>query len=128
MRTLYNFTISMNVRDLISKLTANKAQHKEDYDLACKQYRSEMIEMLKERIKEIVQDELVPQKYAEFNVPCPISYAHVYDQILKMLEMTDAESVQITSDQFSAWVEDKWDWSDAFNENTISYAMKMKVR
>lgn len=119
--------ISVPVEKLLSTLKANRESHIGDYSDAVVEYREQVKEGLSSRLAELdsLQD---PKTFLAHNLKCPVTYQHVYDRVIKMLEMTDKESVQINGKQFAEWVEDQWDWSHDFNENTVAYSLAAKAK
>jgi hypothetical protein len=115
-----NWEISVPAEELLRTLKSNRETHITDFNEAVAAYREQVKGALRARLAEL--DSLTePRQFLSNKLKCPESYGHVYDRVIKMLEMTDTRSVNINGKQFAEWVEDKWDWSESFAANTLSY-------
>jgi len=124
MYTVRDLDIEVPRAELLTALISNRARHVETYALAVVKYKEVCIQQLNERLTVIKNDdcEMDIRKMLQFEDPAPVSYEGAYKMLIDMLEMSTQENIEITGQQFAAWVQDKWDWTDAFNSFTVSYA------
>ena len=127
MRFVNNFTITVKKEDLLKALVSNRAQHAETYILGVKQYKLECLEILQQRIDTINADGVKLQAFLCFSVVAPKSYITEYDTVIGMLEMATEDEFTIDGSTYRAWVKDEWEWKDAFETNTVGYAIKARV-
>lgn len=103
---------------LIEVLTANRAKHEADYNDAVKAFRVKVREICANKIEHI--DAGKPIR-VDINAPVPEKHLDEYDQVIEMLTMTSDAVIPLNHYQFRSFVQDKWDWSQSFTSNTLSY-------
>ena len=112
-------SVKISVSKLLETLIANRAQHVIDFKDALEAYRTDSIEALEKALSE-AKDGKEIQHY--ISVTKPTSYEESYNTIIKMLEMSDDDVVELTMQEFTQYVEDKWQWKQTFLETANSYA------
>lgn len=131
MRTTNDFKIKVSKNKLLKSLNTNLKKHTEDYQEAvekfCKLLRvnySMKLDRIAEAMETSPPDLIKLGDLGELvliNHPVPVSYEETYEQVIQMLYYTDQDEIEITADQYRAWVEDQWDWHSAFVGSTLSY-------
>ena len=116
-------TMRFSVSTLIEKLKKNRENHLETYNKALAVYKEDFVAELTKMLKDAKAD----KKYTEHvNLNKPINKADVYDRIIKMLEFTSQETVELNENEFSNYVLDIWQWSDTVSMTNTSYANKFR--
>lgn len=132
MNNLHGFKIQAKREELLEKLRANRARHEQIYLEAAREFQRVAIADLRARVafldKELDtpgQDpRMLPDRFLVFKTAAPVSYLEVYNQVIGMLELCYTSSVEITSEQYRNWVEDKWEWTEHFRATNMPYSSK----
>lgn len=129
-RSVDQFEITVDKDHLLTLLEGNRTKHQENYEKAMVIYHEECLEALRERLRAIESEDLEtfgqspdavdPDEYLVFHIKTPTTYTHVYDQLIAMLEMTEAEVLTINGEQYKNWVRDEWDWTRHYAMSTLS--------
>lgn len=124
MRTLGELTVNIDKEKLLETLHANRRKHEADYNIALANFRTAAINALTDRKRQLEEDAwmtIKPRNFLAFNLPVPQSYAHVYSEVINMLEMCENKTIEVSSFQFQCWVKDKWEWSDSLKMSNSGY-------
>ena len=124
MNTLSDLSLTVKICELIVILRDNRSLHEKEYKAAVREYRKRAIEALEDKLSCLKAENwevIRPDRYLHFSLPAPRSYAHIYTEVLDMLEMATKEEVEISAHQFRCWVKDDWDWSSDFKMSTAGY-------
>jgi hypothetical protein len=120
-RSLNSFEITVDKGTLMLTVKKNREEHIASYKEAMEVYEEECREDLQNRLDVLEAGEHDdPDRYLSFSVDTPISYAHVYDQLIAMLDLTDADTLTINGSQYRNWMQDDWDWSSTYSARTLS--------
>lgn len=111
-------TIKVSKAELLSHLRTNREVHVEEYNIALVEYRNVLIEAFKDALKRAKNHEDIRHAV---NVERPVSYVESYDTIIKQLEWTLEDSIELDQTEFRQYIQDEWIWKDAFAQSTSSY-------
>lgn len=116
-------SVKIKTKELLEILRGNLAQHILEFNEAYDSYVEVATKELEEAAKlarasgEISRN---PIKVVE-----PRSHETSYNTIIRMLELSDDKVVELSQQEFSQYVEDKWTWSeDFFITNTLYKTLK----
>ena len=112
------FEITIKVVQLLEKLKENKAHHNENFEKAVKKYRERVIKSLEAALNAA---RLGKEYRTHFALVRPENMLDEYNTIISMLEMSVDEVITLNKREYENFVLDKWDWSDRFTSNTLSY-------
>jgi hypothetical protein len=104
--------------DLIERIKANRAQHREQFLKAQEKYREAVIAELDRRLQEARDGKPIKRG---FSLPEPQDYTSSYDEALEMLAWEVGDEVELDRRTFSELVLNDWGWKDHFAANTTSY-------
>ena len=104
--------------ELLDAIRKNREQHKESYEAAATGYRDAAIVALGKALKEAKAGGPIVRA---LGIVEPTEHIKDYDRIIRMLEMSTADSISITEHQFSQYVLDEWNWKAAFVGTTSLY-------
>jgi len=122
MRFATNLTLKVPTSKLLATLKENKERHEKNYQEALTKFKKEALTLLAERMNAVSNGAVKDwSRVFQFNLPIPVSYVDAYDEVIKMLEFSGQGEIDITGDQYRAWVEDSWAWTHSFNESTMCY-------
>ena len=124
MHTMRNFKIKVSTVDLIKKLEENKKTHASEYATATEGYVLELKERLEKLTSQVEKDPLSANLRIIGELGKPSNYTNVYDQVISMLKMSVDEETELDSEQFRAWVQNTWEWSDSWRSLNSGYVTK----
>jgi hypothetical protein len=113
--------IKVNRLHLLETLKKNRELHSEEYKLAEKGYWLQIEDALKAALKEI-------RKTGKTNVnkfygmSAPQDHTKDYDVVIKMLEFSVDEIIELDHNRFQQYVMDNWSWSTTTKSINTFYA------
>jgi hypothetical protein len=110
--------------ELIAILETNKANHRKIFEEALEGYKKEMIKQLLRMLKDVRTGKRVQHI---ISLPTPRDMTEAYDTALKMLQMNQEETVELTTQDFACLVEDKWEWRRDFLHSNSLYSRTANV-
>lgn len=114
-------SVKISASKLLNILVENRDKHVKDFNEATEGYRIDAIAAL-EKVLQEAKDGKEIQHY--ISVVKPTSYKESYDTVIRMLELSSENEVELTMQEFSQYVEDKWQWKQAFAETASFYNSK----
>jgi len=109
--------------ELLEKVRANRADHKNTFEKALKVYREDVIAELERSILDAREGRRIRRS---IELVEPINQTKEYDKIIAMLQMSVDDEVVLTSEDFAQYVMDDWRWKDAFIGSTAGYINKSR--
>lgn len=103
--------VKMEKEKLLSILKTNREQHETDFKKAIVIWQGKMAESLRETAKLVEEGKKVDLHHAIHSYPMPMNMTATYDRLIKMLEHTTEETIELDENQYSQFVEDEWHWS-----------------
>ena len=143
--------INIEKTKLLEVIRANRDRHLADYTTAMREYVLEITEDVHGLGKELLQfkntvdtldtsvavsaDDLKTFTTALTKVSSawyqkagchtqPVSFAKEYDSIIRKLELSHDEIIQLSDAEFEKYVMDNWQWKQEFTNQTIGYLAK----
>lgn len=111
-------SVKIKTKELLSVLKENKEQHLLDFAESMDGY----VETAKAELAEMFQRvSSTGEVIRSIKAVEPRSYAESYETAIRMLEMSDDKVVELTQQEFSQYVEDKWAWKESFNTTNTMY-------
>ena len=111
-------TVRIDKRELLVVVGDNRNAHREVFVAAVEAYRSQALIQLQQRIDEIMSGK---QFVLGFALPVPEDHTADYDEVLRMLDMSVDEVVELDQQEFQQFVMDDWSWTRAWQSSTASY-------
>jgi len=111
-------TVKINKLDFITRVAANRDNHRSVFETAVGGYRARMIDLLERRLRDVRHGRAVDQY---FRLPEPEDHTEDYDRVLMMARMSVDDVVELTSEDFAMFVMDQWDWKQSFTDTTAMY-------
>lgn len=123
-----DFATSYDKNLIIKALKDNQARHKKFYAIALVGYRQEMLERA-EALAELAQkeadaDHLRGAQKALADLPYPKDRSSEYQDVIDMLEDCASEHIELTQDEYTRWVQDRWSWRGHFFASSQTYIEK----
>lgn len=117
--------VSCNTKSVLQSLKTNKVKHLEVVADARKGYLEKAKEKLEEKLSKINEGKVIDLR---IDLSPPISHAEEYDTFIAMLEMHTEENILLSSDEVRMFVQDKWDWANAFLVGNSVYSAVARSR
>lgn len=115
-------TVKVNSDRLLETLKENRDKHIAAYNEAMVGFREDAIAAMEKNLNDAkMGGELLLYIH---DIIKPVSYEDSYDTIIKMLEFSSESVVELTMQEFSQYVEDKWTWKQSFAETAAIYNNK----
>jgi hypothetical protein len=107
-KRMYNeFAVEVNVKEVLDILRENRKNHKKVVDEAIEGYQKRCLELLEQKISALKAGKPVEMV---INLTVPQDHTKDYDRVIKMLEMSQNDTIMMGQDEFSSYVEDDWSW------------------
>lgn len=111
-------SVKIKTKELLEVLKENRKVHIKDFNEAREAYIIDATQQL-QKMFEAARDE---RKIVRFiDLVEPKSYEDSYNTTILMLEMSDDKVVELTSSEFTQYIEDKWNWKESFTAVNSSY-------
>jgi hypothetical protein len=111
--------IKVDKRELLEKVQENRDGHHQVFEDAMEVYREQMIKELDSMIADAKAGRKIRRTVS---MPEPEDHTRDYDRVIKMLEMSVEDIIELDEVDFDRYVQDNWVWSHSFASNTTSYA------
>ncbi len=102
-------TMTFSVEKLRGLIQKNRDGHREFFLKAQQGYREDFIKELERMLEEARNGKRYTRAVALVE---PMDMTKEYDRILKMLEMTTQETIELSSTEFAQYVLDDWGWKE----------------
>lgn len=113
---------------LLKAVRDNRDKHQTDYDEAVEGYKEAVVEALQKKIA-FFQKALADYKNggelhpgASLGLTPPRHYMKDYNRVVKMLEMSHEDDIELSHEEFSQYVMDDWKWKENFTQSTALYS------
>lgn len=113
--------VTVNKEKLIQIVQSNRVLHRSQYEKAFEGYRKECMEVLEANLKSLQHSRC---HIVVFREQAPEDHTEDYDRVIAMLKMSVDENVQLTSEEFSQYVQDNWQWKDRWSMSNFKYTSK----
>lgn len=113
--------VTVKTKELLQTLKENRQNHRAAFEKALEGFRATVTEELEKRY----QDAREGKRYAHWmNIPEPVDQTPEYDIAIKMLEMSVDIETELTHQEFSCYVMDRWSWKSNFATTNSAYIEK----
>ena len=111
-------TITVSKANLLETLKKNREEHRGLFLEAQKGFRKAVIATLDQRLQDARDGKKIDLRIA---LPEPQDYTGEFDTAIKMLEWDTGDEVELTMHDFQRYVENQWEWRDAFTRTSGAY-------
>lgn len=115
------FTTRVKKNDLLTILRRNRENHSATFEEAVTVYQAELLRVLEQKIEDVRAGRKVAHV---ITLPTPEEHTADYDRVIRMLEMSLDDEVELDEHQFDEYVNDQWGWQRTFAANTLSYSSR----
>lgn len=113
-----NMKVTVSVEELLATVKGNRELHAANYKAAKEGF---IILLGKELAKKMSDLEAGKKVDLYIKAQKPENYTKSYDEVIGMLEMSQAESLEIDQKQYRQLILDKWDWSERWSQSNSVY-------
>lgn len=113
-------TVKINKVKLLEIIKTNRLVHIEEFKEAMIKYREASIAEMKANLKQAQKGGSIEH---HIGTSMPTSYEDSYNSVISMLELTEDEMIELNTQEFSQYVEDKWGWRGSFEMVNSSYGV-----
>lgn len=111
-------TLKVTVKTLVEKMLVNRQQHLATYEKAVVKHRERAIAALQQQLA-LAKD---GKKFSvTFTLNRPQNFVKEYDTIIGLLRMSEDTIVELTIPEYKKYVEDDWNWRQAFEASNSKY-------
>lgn len=111
-------TVRIKKSQLVEILTQNRDNHRKLFNDAFEGYRKECMEILAENLDALRRGE---QRRVKFYEQAPEDHTPDYDTVLRMLDMSVDDVVELDQRSFAQYVEDDWGWRENWSSSNSKY-------
>ena len=115
--------VTINQNELLAILRENRDTHEADYKDAYEGYLVTCGETLMRYLEEFKAGERETVQWTEFP---PQSQVKDYDRVIRMLELSVDNEIELTADEFANYVQDDWAWKDNWLGSNSMYISKTR--
>jgi len=105
--------------DLLEIVKKNREQHRKVFEEALEGYQNAVIKHLQDMLKKAKQGLKLDLR---IHLVQPQDQTKDYDRVIKALEMSTKEEIEMDEREFAQYVMDDWDWSNQFWTNNSIYS------
>lgn len=110
--------IKANVKELLEILTKNRDLHHDIFVAAQKVYRSEVIRRLDKALQDAKDGKGFP---GSISIPAPEDHTKDYDRVIRMLELSVEDNIELDERDVEVYVLDRWSWSYNWAASNFQY-------
>lgn len=114
--------VTIQKSELLAAIRKNRETHVADFDEAMEGYRL----AIQKGAADIVRAASSAAEPIDLALvtrhPLPVSHEKDYVRVIRMLEMSTADQITVTEQQFSQYVLDEWTWQAAFAATKARYS------
>lgn len=100
--------VKVEKKALLDAVRKNRESHRGLFLKACDGYRAECIKRLDEALNDAKANKRIVMA---FGLAEPVDMTKEYDRIIRMLEMSVDDTVELTTEEFAQYVMDDWRWA-----------------
>lgn len=104
--------------ELLKVVQQNRQEHRSIFEKALEGYKNQVIAELEVMLAEAREGKRIRRR-VELDEPC--DQTKEYDRVIRMLELSQDDIIELTQPEFSQYVMDDWRWKDQFIATSRSY-------
>lgn len=116
-------TVTVEKNELLKILRENRKTHIQLYKEAVEGWKTDAMDQYQTAIK-VLEDE--NKVTTHFDLQKPESHVKDYDRVIRMLEMSVDDEIELSSHEFEQYVQDEWGWKDLFVTSNAKYAASLR--
>jgi len=113
-------SVKINREELLQIVKTNREKHIEEYNEAIENWKRLYRDALDTFQASL--DKGTPIEFSDINLEKPQSYENHYNQVIRMLELSVEENIDVNNSTFNQIVMDEWAWTYSFKNSSSSYS------
>jgi len=113
--------VRVKKNELLEKVQDNRAKHRAIFEKALKGYRVAVIAELEIMLNEAKKGRRIKRAVELIE---PVDQTREYDRVIRMLEMSTDDVIELSQQEFTQYVMDDWAWKEHFLSTTIPYTQR----
>ncbi len=110
--------ITLNKNDLLPIVKENKEKHDNIYNAAVSGYWVKAEEILNTKLADVKEKKKVDNV---LGITFPVNYSDDYNRVIRMLELSADEKIDLSSNEFDSYVRNQWHWKNSFLSTNSTY-------
>lgn len=111
--------VTVKKDELLAALRENRENHRDIFEEACEGYQARAIQLLEEHITRIRQGK---REQVQVILPAPADHTKDYDRVIRMVEMSVDNEIDLEASDFASYVMDDWRWKREFLMTNSAYS------
>ena len=112
-------TVKIKRDELLEVVKKNRAAHRQIFEEAQGGYRKAVIKELDAMLAEARSGKRIRRTVSLVE---PVDQTREYDRVIRMLEMSADDTVELQNHEFAQYVMDDWTWKRAFLASNMHYS------
>lgn len=114
-------SVKLDKNQLLEILNQNKQTHVAEYNESVEDYLAAVIKVTSHNHKVAKEKKLENQTKFKTLPPPPKSHEVEYNRVIRMLELSVDNEIELDATQFSQYVQDDWSWKQGFAATSSFY-------
>jgi hypothetical protein len=110
--------VTVNREELLEVVKENCKNHRIVFEKALEGYRKAVIDELEKMLVEAKEGKRIGRSV---NLVEPMDQTKEYERLIKMLEMSVEDEIDLNQHEFGCYVMDQWQWRDQFVASNSYY-------
>lgn len=110
--------VTVRKAELLEAVKKNQGEHRAIFEEALEGFKAEALVALNAEIARIKEGK---KRQVVVMVNPPEDHSHDYARVVKMLEMSIADEIELDNEQFAKYVMDDWEWQRNFLASATNY-------
>lgn len=116
-------SVNIDRAELLKILKANRENHRKIFEEALEGYREEVVKELDSMLEDAKKGKKIRRALSLVE---PMDQTKDYDRVIKMLDMSKDNIIEISETDFACYVLDDWRWKDQFTASNTRYLKSSK--
>lgn len=117
--------VTVKRMELLEILRKNRKEHRDTFLEALNGYHQAAQRVLAERVQEAKENKRIS---LSFHLVQPQDQTREYDRIIRMLEMSIHDQVELTTKEFANYVMDDWAWMQSWLHSNVDYSESVRTK
>lgn len=120
-------SVRVDKKQLLATLRQNHEKHKQEFAAAIEGWKAEVIGKLEKLLAE-ARDGTCFAHSVSLHVGKPEDHSEDYVRVIKLLEYSLDQELELSTEEFNRFVLDNWQWTQAFKAAAANYSNSTRLR
>lgn len=112
-------SVKVSKVDLLVALRDNRSGHRAIFEEALEGYKDTVLGLLSQHVKDVKAGKV---KMIQVFLPEPEDHTKDYDRVIRMVEMSLEDELELDQSEFRQYVMDDWSWKNQFLTSNSTYS------